>query len=1135
MTDVPSRIGPYRVVRPIAGGGMAEVFEVEDPESGEHLALKLHTAEGGLARFNREYEAMSRLNHPNIARVYSYGVHHDKPWMTMELVDGQQVAQWLQKQGKPGSPSRMSAALRVAYDIARALDHIHRRDLIHRDLKSANVLVLADGRVKLLDFGSARIQDGAPITVEGEFIGTFAYAAPEQILGDPMDGRTDLYALGVLLYRMVTGKLPFRATEPAALARQHVKEKAAPIRDLVPSAPERLENLISRLLAKDPLARLRTGADVAEAIEAIAGVTLGLPGTLDIDTGKRLIGREAQVERLRAFLDAREPCSMIMLSGRHGSGRARLVEIAVEEARARKWQAHGASFAESGDIAAFGQLLRSMMMVCEPSVAAEIGSKLADDEATAGPRRRVVLQEATETLLRQITKKGGTPVILTFLALERASLATIDLIIRLRQTAARSGLPVMLIAEVDEAADVPGSVLRRRLPDAWRVEVPPLTPRQVSNLVGALLHRRPPPASVARRIHALSSGRPVYVEEMVDRLVRSGLLRALGNDPNRIEWAEDQIHIPAPERARADAQAAVDGLPIDARRALEAFALLQGFATDAWLAHAVAMRRTELLPILEEVQARGVIRLAPEGTVFRVHWQDAIAADMVLETLTPCRNHLLRQRLLQVVSDQPTFPGQLHLLIRAGQLTAAAARGVPWATERLTRGEPETALSVLDALAPAVAEATDLDRDLVAAVAVLHAECLLEVRPTEPSTGRAITAAVTAASGTTLERDVDLLRARVHATVGHHEAWRRQLDKCWSALVTGDGSATRPDLALRVSTDLGDAWRMAGNIAESAVWYDRAHKLAKQHDDLKGVCLTRSGIAALQLHRGRVGEAEKNARKALTLAEAEGGTGPSFAVPVLAEALRRQGRYTEALAVLRPLASALREGQLPAAYLRVLLAEGWTELDLCRFGRVQEIVDEIAATLRRGEHLHLRLEADLLRAHLLHESDEQHEARVVVESVLKRAAPAGLAVTGARATALRGAILGALGELQAALFDLDAAASALHRLGDATAYADAIVLKARAFPQAQQPREAFGPLYDMLRSEPLLPLEVERNVARVRHMESHGGEHDDATSRGRAVLDRLRVRLGDTERAALRVHRWARALRADDPIDRILQ
>ena len=139
---IPEQIGPYRVLRPIGQGGMSEVFVVEDPSTKEHLALKLLVETGdAVPRFNREYEALIRLNHPGIVRVYNYGLHDGRPWFSMELLEGQSLQAWMKKCGRPGQSARTAEVYRVGYYLSAALAYIHRRKLIHRDLKSGNLLV----------------------------------------------------------------------------------------------------------------------------------------------------------------------------------------------------------------------------------------------------------------------------------------------------------------------------------------------------------------------------------------------------------------------------------------------------------------------------------------------------------------------------------------------------------------------------------------------------------------------------------------------------------------------------------------------------------------------------------------------------------------------------------------------------------------------------------------------------------------------------------------------------------------------------------------------------------------------------------------------------------------------------------
>lgn len=251
-------IAQYSVIRSIAAGGAAEVFEVECPTTHRRLALKrLNLSGAAVQRFKREFQALQSIRHPSIVRVFEHGRDIDgRHFITMELLRGQSAHGWIRTSGVPGSPRRNQEAVRIIRSLADALSALHARGIIHRDIKSSNVIVQPSGHVRLLDFGSA-LAEGVcgGITKPGEFIGTFAYAAPEQILGEDINGQVDVYALGVLFYRLLTGKMPFTAENRYRLAQQQLRDMPRNPQRVRAGIPEGLSELVMAMLAKEPASR----------------------------------------------------------------------------------------------------------------------------------------------------------------------------------------------------------------------------------------------------------------------------------------------------------------------------------------------------------------------------------------------------------------------------------------------------------------------------------------------------------------------------------------------------------------------------------------------------------------------------------------------------------------------------------------------------------------------------------------------------------------------------------------------------------------------------------------------------------------------------------------------------------------
>ncbi len=271
MTDLSGKtVGRYQLLERVGQGAMAQVYRAYDPTSGTKVAVKilyphLTSDEGFVARFRREAQAAAALDHPNIIRILDHGTDAELSYLVMELVDGPSLKTVLQKRKKPLTPEE---AVRLVATLADALEHAHRQGVVHRDIKPSNVL-LRDGQLDspmLTDFGVARMVEATVDTATGTTLGTPTYMAPEQGEGQPGDARSDIYALGVILYELLTGKPPFEAESPYALILRHIHTPPPPPRGLRPGLPRALETVTLRALAKEPTARYPSAAAFAAAL-----------------------------------------------------------------------------------------------------------------------------------------------------------------------------------------------------------------------------------------------------------------------------------------------------------------------------------------------------------------------------------------------------------------------------------------------------------------------------------------------------------------------------------------------------------------------------------------------------------------------------------------------------------------------------------------------------------------------------------------------------------------------------------------------------------------------------------------------------------------------------------------------------
>lgn len=256
----------YELEELIGGGGMADVCKAKDCLLNRPVAVKILHEEFKqdkefIDKFQREAQAAARLSHPNIVNIYDVGVADGDHYIVMEYVPGRTLKDCIRQEGHLS----VSESLRVAREIAEALAHAHANNLVHCDIKPHNILMMADGHAKVADFGIARAVTESTMTYSGNVIGSVHYFSPEQAKGTMITPKSDVYSLGVVLYEMLTGKLPFTGDNPVSIAVKHLQEEPVPVRQIDPAIPPVVEAIVSKAMSKDPAMR-PTSAELVQDI-----------------------------------------------------------------------------------------------------------------------------------------------------------------------------------------------------------------------------------------------------------------------------------------------------------------------------------------------------------------------------------------------------------------------------------------------------------------------------------------------------------------------------------------------------------------------------------------------------------------------------------------------------------------------------------------------------------------------------------------------------------------------------------------------------------------------------------------------------------------------------------------------------
>jgi adenylate cyclase len=696
----------YHIIETIGRGGMGEVCLAEDVMLDRQVALKFVTAPGesnALEQLLGEARAAAALDHPFICSIYEVTTLGDRPCIAMEYVRGESLEHRLR-----AGPLPLGEALRVADEIAEALEAAHKRRVVHRDLKPANVMLTEDGHIKVMDFGLAtRLPAvdpavGAPRhqAETGMLRGTPAYLAPERIRGDAADRRSDIFAFGILLHEILSGRNPFIRVGLDATLAAILHEPAARLRDCAPAVPATLDGLVEGLLAKDPAARYQSFADVRTALRHQSGdftASAFLPAPVIADRpardgSARLIGRDMEGKHLARSIDEARSGrgSLTLLLGDAGIGKTRLAEEAMSQARERGCQTLiGRCYEQEGTppLIPFIEVLEEAWRLMPPALFREAVGPSAPELARLMPELQRMFPEMAAPLelppqLRQrflftnvrdflVRSSQRTPLVIFIDDLQWADESTLQLTQHLASQL--SAHPIVMIAacrDAEPAAQETGKGRLHSLLDRVRgqgrdalgfqavratldqmigqrhahpIELRPFSDADVHTELAALGGPNPP-AALVRKFGEHTGGNPLFVRMLFRHLKDEGrLFDARGNWKRDLELDEIEI----PETVRIVLERRMQRISPEAMNVLRAAAVIGPHFEPDLLEAVAEIDGDALIAALDEAERVRILK-GPAGRR-DVTWR--FAHQLARQMLTASIPQLRRQRLHLRIAD----------------------------------------------------------------------------------------------------------------------------------------------------------------------------------------------------------------------------------------------------------------------------------------------------------------------------------------------------------------------------------------------------------------------------------------------------------------------------------------------------
>ena len=616
----------FKIIDELGTGAMGVVWLVEDVDSGQRVALKRvgdEVGEDGALRFKQEFRLMTLLRHPNCCQVHEYGQFEDgKPFFTMEVVPGRGLDELV--------PMSQDELKKLLPSLLAALGHVHELGFVHRDIKSANVRVTTDGTLKLMDFGLIEYAGTSDLPISG----TLGYLAPEIILRGAVDGRADLYAVGVLIFELLTGELPFAQTSRAGTLRAHVNERPPRLSARVKDCDPRLDELVARLLAKAPSDRCSSAQEVLQALgfeAGRAGRTLLTPP---------LIGRHTENHQLSEALAAlrnEKKGTTLVLEGPLGIGKSRILREfrAALQVEGELPVVTGTGRGEdSTPYAPFREVLRGLIPALKEHVpellmthAPILASLLPELSQVAGP----ALEDASKEKLRLMSSAAELFSALAerqsfFLILEdwhAADPLSRDLLDYLQRNLAEA--PIIFAISTRQWDDTPPEWLAQ----AVRLPIAPLGDAEVNDMLNRVLGIPSIPLQWVETLNSLAEGNPFHIQRLVEHLVREKVLQ-----PTLEGWTTDAPldSSKLPRSLQGLVLRKLSELPEDAITVARIGAVLGRGFDRALLRELTGFAEERLFEALETLQRQQILIQDDEKNYV---WTQALFKDVVYESFTP--------------------------------------------------------------------------------------------------------------------------------------------------------------------------------------------------------------------------------------------------------------------------------------------------------------------------------------------------------------------------------------------------------------------------------------------------------------------------------------------------------------------